>query len=227
MRTSVKIYAIGGLILCIVIVGAFTGWFRGQDTTPEDVTPLEPAEPVTVVSRQPERYAPLRARDEPLSTTPAPLPTPSNAPAVEPVANAVAGSFQSIDDILGSSLDETQKVQQLFALFPKLTGEDQEEAVQHISNLLPDENYAPLGKLLTDAKLPEAVLDALMTDVLNRGDALKLPALLDVAKQPNHAMASDARDVLEIYLEHDYGVDWTAWDEAIKRWLKENEAEEP
>ena len=221
MRTSVKVYTIGGLILCVLVVAVLKGWFRGQETPVEEMTTVTSTEPTIVPAPTRESYAPLRPRAD-TGTAPISVPSPTD-PITPPVVEAATtASFQSIDDVLASSLNETQKVQQLFALFPKLKVEDQEEAVQHISNLLPDESYAPLGKMLTDAKLPEPVLDALMGDVLNRDDALKLPVLLDVAKQPNHAMASDAKDVLEIYLEQDYGTDWAAWDTAIKQWLKEN-----
>ena len=39
------------------------------------------------------------------------------------------------------------------------------EAAQHLSNLLPDEEYPALAQTLTNAHTPEAVLDVLMTDV--------------------------------------------------------------
>jgi hypothetical protein len=150
---------------------------------------------------------------------PGTTPTPTTA---ELPPTAATAPLQTIDEVLASDLNDTQKAQQLLALFPKMKAEDQEEAIQHISNLTTDEAYAPLAKIFTNPAQPESVLDALMSDVLNRGDELKLPLLLEVARKPNHAMASDARDVLEIYLEHDYGTDWAAWDNAVKQWLKEN-----
>ena len=223
MRTSVKIYAILALVICVGVVGTLKGWFGGGKSKPQE-TVIEPTEPVIEVRTDPEKYAPLRPRTG-TGTTPTrpPVSTPTTTTTTTTPVPTETQNFQSIDDIIGAtSLDDTQKVQQLLVLFPKLKPEDQEEAIQHMSNLTSDEAYAPLAKMFKDPKQSEDVLDALMTDVLNRGDALKLPLLLEAAKQPNHAMASDARDVLEIYLEKDYGNDWTAWDQAIKEWLKEN-----
>ena len=76
-----------------------------------------------------------------------------------------------------------------------------------MSNLLADAEYAPLGKFLKDSKLPEPVLDVLIVDVLNRPNGLKLPLLLEVAREPQHPKAAEAKDLLELYLEEDYGTD--------------------
>lgn len=231
---SVKMSAAATLVAAAVIIGFKSGWFGG-DAPPPAATPEDTAAETTTGATpgRPERFAPLRPRGEgPPSavSTPAPsvsrpsLPKPTEAP--QP-ATAVPGRFNNVDDVLASSLDDTQKVAQILALLPKLSPEDQEEAIQHASNLVSDEAYEPLGKMLTDASLSEGVLDALLTDVLNRGDSLKLPMLLKVARQPNHPLASDAKDVLEVYLEKDYGSDWAATEAAIAQWLKENAEDEP
>jgi len=60
------------------------------------------------------------------------------------------------------------------------------EVAKHLSNLLPDQDYAPLGQLLANPHLPEDVLETLMADVMNRRNGLKLPALLGVARTAQH-----------------------------------------
>ena len=70
-----------------------------------------------------------------------------------------------------------QALEPQFEMFPNLPEDGKEEVAQHLSNLVADEDYAPLGKLLTDATLPESVLDVLMADVLNRPNAVKLRAV--------------------------------------------------
>jgi hypothetical protein len=87
---------------------------------------------------------------------------------------------------------------------------------------VPDENYAALAGYLADAKLPEDVLDVLMADVLNRPNSLKLPALLEVARDPQHPKAGEAKDLLELFLEEDYGTDWNLWQTKTDEWLKAN-----
>ena len=129
---------------------------------------------------------------------------------------------EKLDEILGSGGDETGKAKQMLAMFRRLPAEGQVEVAQHISNLLPDEEYAPLGKLLTDPKLPEEVLDVLVMDLLNRPNSLKLPLLLELARDAQHPKAVEAKDLLEVYLEEDYGSDWNKWQAKLDQWMKDN-----
>ena len=129
---------------------------------------------------------------------------------------------EKIDDIVGSDEADTNKVKQLFALFPKLPEDGQEEAAQHLSNLVDDDDYAQLGDLLKNDKLPEGVLDELLADVLNRPNALKLPLLLDVASDASHAKKDEAKDLLELYLGEDYGSDWNSWGQHMTNWMQQN-----
>lgn len=170
-----------------------------------------------------------------LAQNPAPVPNPvvpvepqviqlSNmAPVATNAISATETNWEDrIDDIVGSDEADTNKVKQLFALFPNLPEDGQEEVVQHLSNLVEDDDYAPLGDLLKNAKLPEGVLDELLADVLNRPNNLKLPLLLDVASNPDHAKKDEAKDLMELYLGDDYGDDWSKWKDAMTKWLQEN-----
>ena len=127
---------------------------------------------------------------------------------------------ERIDEVLKGPGDERETAKSLLKLFPKFPTEGQVEAVQHISNLLPDEDYPELAKLMEDAKLPEEVLDQLIMDLLNRPQKIMLPELLQVAKNSQHAKASEAKDFLELYLEEDYGTDWNLWQSKLDEWLK-------
>jgi len=127
-----------------------------------------------------------------------------------------------IDEIVGSDEPDTNKVKELYALFPKLPPDGQEEAAQHLSNLVDDDAYGPLGEMLKNDKLSEGVLDELLADVLNRPNSLKLPLLLDLASDPNHAKRDEAKDLLELYLGEDYGTDWNSWGQHMTNWLQQN-----
>ena len=39
---------------------------------------------------------------------------------------------------------------------------------------------------------------------------------------PNHPKAEEARDLLEVLVDENYGEDWAAWKTAVEKWLKEN-----
>jgi hypothetical protein len=134
----------------------------------------------------------------------------------------VADWDDKINDILSPEGDEKEKSKKLIELFPQLPPDGQEEVAHHLSNLVADEDYAPLANFVTNSTLPEAVLDVFVEDVFNRPNAIKLPLLLDIAQDPQHPRASEAKDVLELFLEEDFGNDWTKWHGKMDQWLKDN-----
>lgn len=176
------------------------------------VTPMQP-----VISNPPLDIKPI------VPTDAVPIVQSSN---FDQVATNTTGSDTNwedkIDEIVGSDEPDTNKVKELYALFPKLPPDGQEEAAQHLSNLVDDDAYGPLGEMLKNDKLSEGVLDELLADVLNRPNSLKLPLLLDLASDPNHAKRDEAKDLLELYLGEDYGTDWNSWGQHMTNWLQQN-----
>ena len=216
------------IVAAVVGVGVGIGWLAGRGTvTPPPIAQTPPENTVgghaSTVSddaqSMPIQTAPLH--DAPI-VAPAP---PVQTDAVAQVPTNLPGSTNwedTIDGIVGSDDADTNKVKQLFALFPKLPPDGQEEAVQHLSNLVEDTNYAQLGALMTNDSLSEGVLDELLADLLNRPNSTKLPMLLDLAQDPNNAKSSEAKDLLELYLGEDYGDNPIAWKTNMITWLQQN-----
>lgn len=129
-----------------------------------------------------------------------------------------------IDDILRDTVetDSDAKAEKLLALFPSLPPEAQLEAARHIVNLTSDEHYPRIHQHVTNPVTSDEVREELFSDLLNRPNSLKLPALLDIARNPQHPETSQARDILEVYLEDDYGNDWLKWEQKMNDWLKDN-----
>lgn len=166
--------------------------------------------------------------------------TPGERPKIEPAKVAPAKTAQGpkatprplepwelkIDEVLRSNADETQTAQILINMLPSLPAEGQEEAAQHISNLILDKDYSKVMPLVKNPNLPEEVLDVFVTDLMNRDDSTKLPALLEIAKIPNHPHHEEALTDLEIFLDEDYGTDWNRWNTAMQTYLKKQAAEE-
>jgi hypothetical protein len=207
MSTSSKVLAFIGAAVGIVLAGVLVGWLG---------------------TRTPQLTAQTPGGG---SNTPAPMPTmtptgpAANAqavPANSASTNLITDWEDKLEEILDSSDDDATKVKQLLAMFPRLPEDGQTEVAQHLSNLVEDKDYGALRKLLADAKLPETVLDVLVQDVLNRPNSLKLPSLLDVASNPQHPKAEEAKDLLELFLEDNYGTDWAKWQTKMQEWLKAN-----
>jgi hypothetical protein len=205
-----------GVIGAVLIVGVFIGWLETRKAT-STIEPSGTTLSSSTISTDRVAFFSTNARARP-SETSKKLPPPSSSPSVE----IISDWEDKLENILGSDAGEPAKARQLLELFPHLPDAGQVEVAQHLSNLVADEDYAPLGKLLTDSKESEAVLDVLMVDVLNRPNALKLPLLLEVAREQDHPKATEAKDLLELYLEQDYGSDWNKWQATLEQWLKDN-----
>jgi hypothetical protein len=132
---------------------------------------------------------------------------------------------QKIDQVLRSNVNETATAQILISMLPSLPEDGQVEASHHISNLLADKDYNSVTPLLVNPSTPQPVLSVLMTDLMNRGDATKLRALLEIAKVPNHPMHDEAASDLQIFLGEDFGTDWAKWNAALERYLAKQTAQ--
>src|SRR5262249_16891521 len=171
MRTSVKIVA--GLILLALLALVATH----HRSTP-DANKVSTRDPALRTTPNPNSMATLKAFQS-SSQRPSAV-APSGQPRMEasPTENAATPSPEptpaneewekKIDNILGSeSDDDAQKARKLLALVPGLSEDGQLEAVTHASNLITDDQYAPLGQLLTNVRTPTDVLDLLMSDLAN------------------------------------------------------------
>jgi hypothetical protein len=224
MQTS-KIVTGLGILAAVVALGLGIGWLATRGTAGKvEPTPLATSIPETtpasVKNDRPPRVnvsVPLPAHGSVSNAGPLANVLPTVTP-----ANTITNWEEKLDEILGSDEEDTNKVKQLFTMFRQLPADGQEEVAQHLSNLVEDEDYSELGKLLTDAKLPEGVLDVLIADLLNRPNADKLPLLMEIVQNPNHPKRDEARDLLELYLDEDYSADPAKLKQKITEWLKEN-----
>jgi len=223
MNRGSKILAVVGVIAGIVIIGAVVGWWGsrtpktgGGDTVVRTSnTPPVIAKTDTGLSTNKT----VRKQHPRVRRTNA---SPAEASAT--VTNVTAEWEDKVDAILTTEGKDSDKAKEMLQLFPTLPEDGKEEVAQHLSNLVADEDYAPLGKLFLDPTLPESVLDVLMADVLNRPNSVKLPTLLEVARNPQHPGAAEAKDLLELFLDpdEDYGNNWNKWQAKMDQWLKEN-----
>lgn len=219
-----KILPFAVLAAVVVAIGITIGWLGSRG--PEPVLQPPPESPSVstplVFDPLPAAQTNVSARTRPARPTQATNPPPGPEAAAPAATNVSTNWEDKLDAILASEGEDAQKVQELFAIFPALSEEGKVEVAQHLSNLVSDDQYKPLGDLAQDASLSEDVLDVLIADLLNRPNAAKLPALLEIARNASHPKAGEAKDFLELYIEEDYGTDWARWQQGMEAWLKEN-----
>jgi hypothetical protein len=144
------------------------------------------------------------------------------APASATSTNLITDWQDHVDQILNDATPDEEKARTLLDLLPRFPEAGQVEAAQHVANLIADVDYAKFGSYLTNALTPESLQDVVLADALNRPNAIKLPLLLDTARSAGNAKAAEAREILELYLEEDYGDDWSQWQAAMETWLKDH-----
>jgi hypothetical protein len=213
MTRNFRVLSTVGILASIVLIGLAVGWL-GSRQGPEAPPPAVSAEPT---STPPLKFAKTRLESAETPVAQTNEPAPSGA-----ATNLVIDWEGRLDHILGAEGTESDKAKRLLELFPNLPENGQVEVAQHLSNLLGDQDYAPMGSFLTNSALPEPVLDVLMADLLNRPNSIKLPLILEVARDPQHPKATEAKDLLEIFLDENFDQDWAKWQAKIDQWLKDN-----
>jgi hypothetical protein len=228
MRKVQNVLIVVGMVVGVVLVGIALGWWGskpgGSNPPPGDTS--SPAAGAGSSRSQPGTsglaLAPKTASNPSIGPTSRTNQGSTELSSPTTSANLITNWEDKLDEILTAEGEDSDKAKKMLAMFPRLPAEGQVEVAQHLSNLVPDENYAALARYLADPKLPEDVLDVLMADVLNRPNSLKLPALLEVARDAQHPKAGEAKDLLELFLEEDYGSDWNLWQVKMEEWLKAN-----
>jgi hypothetical protein len=213
-KMLVTVGAIAGVAVVMIVLS------RRPDIAPENDLPVSGAERTSAATAETNHstfFTRLGRRH------PAQSPAGDGTMAASSTAtNLIADWEGKVDDLLGSASSDPDKAKRMLEMFPHLPPDGQEEVARHLTNLVPDRDYDAMRAYLTNAALPAAVLEVLFGDVLNRPNSLKLPALLDVARTPQHPEAGEARDFLQLYLEADYGSDWGTWQAKMDEWLQAN-----
>lgn len=198
------------ILICAVGLGLLVGWLAVRDPKP-DIKP-------TVLATNAEPVV--------QTTTNAPTEEVPNVEAVAPLTAAEEVNAKNWDDvlndILGSDEDEDLKAEKLADMIPKLPEAAAVDVAEHLINLVSDEHFTnKASKIMLSETTPEGVSSVLFDDLMNRGDDLRLPLTLQIAKNPNHPLREEALESLEMSLVEEFGDDWAKWEKAIDESLKE------
>lgn len=112
--------------------------------------------------------------------------------------------------------DAKSKAREILALLPRLPEEAFTSAAEQAIERLPDADYAAIAlPVLSDPQSHAQVMSVLFADLMERPDAITLPALLTIAQDPAHPFSPAALDNLRLLLRADFDRDWSRWSEAI------------
>lgn len=216
MSSNPKTLKIAGFIAMMIAAGILIGWFasRGAKSPPQPPTP--PGDPSVPTHTNGTLSTPNHTRNPTMVSNEPP------GDVSETDTNAITKWEEKVDAVIRDKSEDDVKARKLLEIFPRLPEDGQIEAAKHIANLISDEDYPKLARYLADPSTSSEVLDDLMADLLNRPNSTKLPTLLEIARNPQHPKAADAREILVLYLDDDYGDNWKQWEEKLAEWLKDN-----
>lgn len=215
MQKNARIFKIIGFVGLAVLIGIGLGWFASRPKTVA-TAPVATEESTAKSSNNDNKSAtkPLvEAPEEPKEVV---------IPGINaPVTNEPDWG-EKIGNILAADTEIVDKYKELLKLYPTFPEDGKIEAAKHLCNLVPDDDYADMGKLLADPKVPATVAEDVLFDLFNRPNSLKVPLMLQVARTPGHPGAEKAREDLALLLEDNYGTDWGRWERATQDYLKNN-----
>jgi hypothetical protein len=117
-------------------------------------------------------------------------------------------------------LTPADRARTAFAMLPALPPGSLASVTSQAVEELRDTDYAAtVLPVITNPSTHGQVLSVLFADLMERSDAVTLPALLRIARTPDHPYAPSALDNLRLLLGADHGADWAKWETAISQEL--------
>ncbi len=217
MSNVVKVVRILVVLALAGGVGVFIGWMKSRDGD------IQPVAVPAASNQQGMSVAPVAAAEVQPFLPSQPTRLTRHKPDVpSPTAEGFPEWEKQLDDVLLSDADANTKADKILSMIPTAPSNAQVELSQHLVNMVQDDHYDGAAQLLTNAVTPAAVSTVLMNDLLNRNNTLKLPMLLAVARDNDHPLKDQAREMLELLIQADNGTNWDQWSASIDTWLQDN-----
>jgi hypothetical protein len=119
-----------------------------------------------------------------------------------------------------ADLPDPLKARVLIQMLPALPEEALARAAEEAASRLPDADYAAvLLPIVREPRTHGAAMGVLFADLMERPDAIALPTLLAIARQPAHPFSATARENLALLLGTSYAEDWPRWETEIRKRL--------
>jgi|GEM_PF-4551433 len=98
-------------------------------------------------------------------------------------------------------------------------------AMEYATQLMSDEQFKKSKSQIMSLNDSgsEDMQETILRDILTRAENVRMPALVDLLRRPPYPGQQEIREILEAYLDVDYGTDIPKWDAAVHQWLVEND----
>jgi hypothetical protein len=207
------------LALAVAAVALAIYLERPGNQLPETVRNQEPAS-TPVLDKEIDKETPAIAPASTEQSEPETKPFAPEPPLAPPLAleQGTLPWEEKIERVLrDGGLSNTAKARRLVALFPELPADGLATAAEECIERLPDADYNVVAlPVIANPQTHGAVANLFFADLMERPDAITLPALFRIAQIPNHPYAKSARENLRLLLDEDFGSDWPKWDAAIR-----------
>jgi hypothetical protein len=120
-------------------------------------------------------------------------------------------------------LSDSVKAERFLTLFHELSDSGKKIAIDYATQLITDEDYLRQRPRLLRMANTDELREVVMLDMLTREDGIKMPSLVELMKSSSQTTRSEVREILEAFLEKDYGDDLNQWDAAVRQWVAENQ----
>ena len=216
MSSLTKVTQVTGVLALAGGVGILIGWMASRQGSVQPIMVPSSSEPPPVLLPTAPPVAEV-ARPAIVARASAKAPMPDSM-----MDSGPAEWEQKLDAVLLSEADDNTKADRILALIPTAPAAAQAELSQHLVNMVRDDHYDGTAQMLTNSATPTTVSSVLMNALLNRNNTLKLPMLLAVARQDDHPLKDQAREMLELLIQEDNGSNWDQWSTSIDTWLQNN-----
>jgi hypothetical protein len=120
-------------------------------------------------------------------------------------------------------LPDAEKVERFLGLIPSLSDKGKKIALDYATQLITDQDYLRQRPRLLRLAITDDLREVVMLDILTRDDGIKMPSLVELMKSPSEITRHEAREILEAFLDRDYGTDPHQWDAPVRQWVAENQ----
>jgi hypothetical protein len=128
-----------------------------------------------------------------------------------------------LDLAIDRTIPDETKVERMLAMIPTIPDDAKVLAMENATALIPDSKYDSYRPRLHQLAQNPELREAVMLDALTRGEEVRLPGILDLLRTATREEErTELREILEAYLDHDYGPTAATWEAPLKKWLAEH-----